>query len=81
MRIQRAYGIDTDGACNCGVWPGRRVPLVLSSPRRRASSDASEVPLDLVTFHRGVLCHDFLQQQPQLRNVPLAITERLNQWP
>ena len=46
--------------------------------QHRASPDTGKIPLDFVSLHRGVLWGDVRQQQPKLRDIPLAVAQLVN---
>jgi hypothetical protein len=57
------------------------VSLIEHLPRiqeHRAASDSGKISLHFVSFHHGVLRRDFLQQQPKLGDIPLAIAQSVN---
>src|SRR5258707_1729630 len=46
----------------------------------RAPADAREIMLDFVVFHGSLLGNDFSKQQTKLRNIPLTVSEVIQEF-
>ena len=46
----------------------------------RAPADAQEIMIDFVVFHGSALGNDFSKQQTKLRNIPLTVSEVIQEF-